>query len=168
MLTAHRHVPSYTLYCCLLGLLYVGCRCQMDQELLSFALKSPPTVMLEAADHLLAAGNTQAAALLYEKGGKLGKAVEMAFAAGMTDVLDSITSQLDQDAEPELLNRCVDAIKALHAGVFVVFLKVFMCPPPAVAQRRALYTLAAHLHCAAPGVLMRCCQLGGMKQPCGC
>jgi hypothetical protein len=54
----------------------------MDQELLSFALKSPPSTMLDAADHLLAAGNTQAAAMLYQKGGKLGKAVEMAFAAG--------------------------------------------------------------------------------------
>lgn len=77
----------------------------MDQELLSFALKSPPATMLDAADHLLAAGNSQAAALLYQKGGKLGKAVEMAFAAGMMDVLDSISTQLDQDADAELLAR---------------------------------------------------------------
>jgi hypothetical protein len=77
----------------------------MDQELLSFALQSPPSIMLDAADHLLAAGNTQAAALLYQKGGKLGKAVEMAFAAGMMDVLDSITAQLDQDADADLLAR---------------------------------------------------------------
>lgn len=77
----------------------------MDQELLSFALKSPPSTMLDAADHLLAAGNTQAAALLYQKGGKLGKAVEMAFAAGMMDVLDTITAQLDQDADANLMAR---------------------------------------------------------------
>lgn len=81
------------------------CRCHMDQELLSFALKSPPTIMLEAADHLLAAGNTQAAALLYQKGGKLGKAVEMAFSAGMMDVLDSITAQLDQGADADLVAK---------------------------------------------------------------
>lgn len=80
----------------------------MDQELLSFALKSPASTMLDAADHLLAAGNTQAAALLYQKGGKLGKAVEMAFAAGMMDVLDSITAQLDQDADAELMSRCAE------------------------------------------------------------
>lgn len=80
-------------------------RCQMDQELLSFALQSPPSTMLDAADHLLAAGNTQAAALLYQKGGKLGKAIEMAFAAGMMDVLDSITAQLDQDADADLMAR---------------------------------------------------------------
>jgi hypothetical protein len=77
----------------------------MDQELLSFALQSPPSTMLDAADHLLAAGNTQAAALLYQKGGKLGKAIEMAFAAGMMDVLDSITAQLDQDADADLMAR---------------------------------------------------------------
>lgn len=80
-------------------------RCQMDQELLSFALQSPPNTILDAADHLLAAGNTQAAALLYQKGGKLGKAVEMVFAAGMMDVLDSITAQLDQDADVDLVAR---------------------------------------------------------------
>lgn len=79
----------------------------MDQELLLFALKSPPATMLDAADHLLATGNSQAAALLYQKGGKLGKAVEMAFAAGMMDVLDSISAQLDQDADAELLARWV-------------------------------------------------------------
>jgi hypothetical protein len=77
----------------------------MDQELLFFALKSPPGIMLDAADHLLAAGNAQAAALLYQKGGKLGKAVDIAFAAGMVDVLDSITAQLDQDADATLLTR---------------------------------------------------------------
>lgn len=77
----------------------------MDQELLSLALKSPPNVMLEAADHLLAAGNAEAAALLYQKGGKLGKALDMAFAAGLYEVLDNIAENLDQDKDPEIMAR---------------------------------------------------------------
>jgi hypothetical protein len=77
----------------------------MDQELLTFALNSPPAVMLEAADHLAASGNAQAAAALYLKGGKAAKAVDMACAGGLVDVLESIAAgQLDTDS-PELISR---------------------------------------------------------------
>eukprot|EP00879_Flechtneria_rotunda_P011811 GHRR01012338.1.p1 GENE.GHRR01012338.1~~GHRR01012338.1.p1 ORF type:complete len:1377 (+),score=585.08 GHRR01012338.1:1099-5229(+) len=81
----------------------------MDQELLSLALKSPPAVMLDAADHLLASGNAEAAALLYQKGGKLGKALDMAFSAGLYDVLDQIAEQLDKAVDPTLMARCAEA-----------------------------------------------------------
>ncbi|WIA30074.1 hypothetical protein OEZ86_000169 [Tetradesmus obliquus] len=81
----------------------------MDQELLSLALKSPPGVMLEAADHLLAAGNAEAAALLYQKGGKLGKALEMALGCGLYGALDSIAEALDKDQDPMLMARCAEA-----------------------------------------------------------
>jgi intraflagellar transport protein 140 len=77
----------------------------MYQELLSLALKSPPAVMLEAADHLLAAGNAEAAALLYQKGGKLGKALEMALGCGLYGALDSIAEALDKDQDPMLMAR---------------------------------------------------------------
>jgi hypothetical protein len=78
----------------------------MDQELLSLALKSPPNVMLEAADHLLAAGNAEAAALLYQKGGKLAKALEMALGCGLYGALDSIAEALDKNQDPLLMARC--------------------------------------------------------------
>lgn len=111
----------------------------MDQELLSFALKSPPAIMLEAADHLLAAGNVQAAARLYQQGGKLGKAVEMAFAAGMVDVLDSITAGLDQDADTELVSRCVCVCVCSAQGPHLS-----ACVPPG---RLSLYTAAQQASC---------------------
>jgi hypothetical protein len=62
-------------------------------------------MMLEAADHLLAAGNAQGAALLYQKAGRLARAVELAFAGGLVDVLDGVASQLGADADVGLLNR---------------------------------------------------------------
>lgn len=80
-------------------------RCGMEQELLSLALKSPPNVMLEAADYLLESGNADAAALLYQKGGHLAKALEMALSSGLYDVLDSIAEAIDQDANPGLMAR---------------------------------------------------------------
>lgn len=77
----------------------------MDQELLSLALKSQPNVMLEAADYLLASGNAEAAALLYQKGGHLAKALEMAFNSGLYDVLDCIAEAIDKDSNPGLMTR---------------------------------------------------------------
>jgi hypothetical protein len=70
-------------------------------------LKSSPDVMVEAADHLLTTGNAEAAALLYQKGGKLGKALEMALSSGLYEVLDSIAEQLNQDSDPVLMARLV-------------------------------------------------------------
>lgn len=80
-------------------------RYDLEQELLSLALKSPPAVMLDAADHLLAQGNGEAAALLYQKGGKMSRAVDMAFSAQLFGVLDSIAEQLGPAGDPALLAR---------------------------------------------------------------
>eukprot|EP00878_Enallax_costatus_P031948 GHUV01035023.1.p1 GENE.GHUV01035023.1~~GHUV01035023.1.p1 ORF type:complete len:310 (+),score=104.54 GHUV01035023.1:79-930(+) len=71
--------------------------------------------MLEAADYLLESGNADAAALLYQKGGHLAKALEMALSSGLYDVLDSIAEAIDQDANPGLMARCAEAfISAGH------------------------------------------------------
>lgn len=60
--------------------------------------------------HTLPTANTgeyEKAATLYMKGGKVSKAVEMCFNANLFDVLQHITDDLKEDADPALFLRYV-------------------------------------------------------------
>lgn len=57
---------------------------ELDGELLGLALKAGPSAMVEAADYLAERGDTSKAVLLYQKGGRLGKAMDLCFASGVS------------------------------------------------------------------------------------
>lgn len=109
---AMERIPEAVRYYSLSGRYSHGARLarryELDGELLALALKSPPAQMLEAADYLYEKGEYDKAAMLYQKGGKLGKAIEMCFSAQLFDVLQHIADQLQPDSDPALFARCGD------------------------------------------------------------
>jgi len=80
---------------------------ELDADLVNLALKSSAAVMVDAADYLNEKGEHERAAMLYMKGGRLGKAVEMCFTAQLFDVLQHIADDMTPDnADPALYMRC--------------------------------------------------------------
>ncbi|CAM9286859.1 unnamed protein product [Discosporangium mesarthrocarpum] len=86
----------------------------MDSELMGFALKSRPSLMLSVAAHFEERGQLERAIQLYQKGGDVPRALDVCFKAGaegrpaMFDVLKSITEDLGSDASPQVLSKCAD------------------------------------------------------------
>jgi hypothetical protein len=72
---------------------------------LGLALQAPAAVQLEAADALLGAGATAAAAQLYQAGGKPARALQLAASAGHLDVLEGIATQLGAGGDPAVVAR---------------------------------------------------------------
>ncbi|GBF91287.1 intraflagellar transport protein [Raphidocelis subcapitata] len=91
-------------------------RCGMLPELLALALQSPQPIMLDAAEHLLAEGNAEGAALLYRKAGRAGRALEVAQAAGLFALVGDIAGAAEEGAAGggggELAARAADALAA--------------------------------------------------------
>ena len=92
-------------------------RSGLDAELMGFALKSRPALMVDVARYFEAKGDLEKAVQLYQRGGDAPKALDLCFAAaadgraGMFDALQSITDALgaeDGSADPETLLRCAD------------------------------------------------------------
>ncbi|CAM9699790.1 unnamed protein product, partial [Choristocarpus tenellus] len=86
----------------------------MDSELMGFALKSRPSIMVSVAAHFESRGQLERAVQLYQKGGDVPRALDVCFRAGsggrpgMFDVLKTITEDLSGDTSPQVLGRCAD------------------------------------------------------------
>ena len=98
----------------------------LRRELLAAALQAPAAVALDAADHLLAEGDAEGAALLYRRGGRPERALAAARAAGLDAVVDDIAAALaageldggggdggdGSGNDPALRRRAADALLA--------------------------------------------------------
>jgi len=86
----------------------------LDSELMSFALKAQPALMIECAQYFEAKGEFEKAVQLYQKGGDIPKSLDLCFKAGnqgrtsMFDVLRTIASELDENANPQTVARCAE------------------------------------------------------------
>ena len=69
---------------------------------------APPKQLVEAAEYFEAQGQAERAVALYQKGGNVGKAVELCFRMRLFDQLRSIADSLGSDAEPALISRCAE------------------------------------------------------------
>jgi intraflagellar transport protein 140 len=78
----------------------------MHGELLTLALESNQRhVQLDAALHFEEAGVADKAALLYQKGGQLGRALDMCFRSELFDAIRAIADELGSatDTDPAVL-----------------------------------------------------------------
>jgi intraflagellar transport protein 140 len=78
----------------------------MHGELLTLALESNQKhVQLDAALHFEEAGVADKAALLYQKGGQLGRALDMCFRSELFDAIRAIADELGNstDTDPAVL-----------------------------------------------------------------
>jgi len=90
----------------------------LDSELMRFALKSTPALMIECAQHFEAKNEIDKAVQLYHKGGDIPRALELCFrigedpkhphAAVAFDMLNTIAQDLGVDSSPQTLARCAD------------------------------------------------------------
>ncbi|KAG5176880.1 putative intraflagellar transport protein 140 [Tribonema minus] len=87
----------------------------MDAELMSFAMQSRPSLMVDAAQYFEDKGELDKAVQLYHKGGDVAHALEICFKAGadgqtgMFELLRAITEELGQasgSTNPQVLVQC--------------------------------------------------------------
>ena len=78
----------------------------LDSELMSLALMSDPEVMTEAAMYYEEKGLNEQAVQLYQKGGRLSRAIDLCFRAQLFDVLRTIADDADEETSPQTLARC--------------------------------------------------------------
>lgn len=83
-------------------------RYNLAADLMQLALRSTPTAMIDTADYLMERGEHEKAAMLYMKGGRVRKAVDMCFSANLFDVLQNITDTLQPGDDPDLIARCAE------------------------------------------------------------
>ncbi|GFS01827.1 intraflagellar transport protein 140 homolog [Elysia marginata] len=80
-----------------------------EDQLLNSALMGRPEDMMEAARHYeTKQGFQDKAVMLYHKAGNYSKALDLAFTTKQFGALQLISSDLDERADPELLQRCAD------------------------------------------------------------
>jgi intraflagellar transport protein 140 len=94
----------------------------MDSELMTFAIKATPSLMLDCAAHFEMKGDYEKAVQLYHKGGDYLHALDICFKAGqggdggktreqkqsMFDMLNTIAQDLGVDSSPQTLARCAE------------------------------------------------------------
>ena len=90
----------------------------LDAELMRYALKSTPALMIECASHFEARGEADKAVQLYHKGGDIPRALDLCFRAGedptnpqavvVFDMLNTIAQDLGADSSPQTLARCAE------------------------------------------------------------
>lgn len=88
----------------------------LDSELMSFALKSRPSSMVDCALYFEQKGEHEKAVQLYQKGGEQGKALNLCFRVGkdgkhgeaMFDVLKGLAEDLGDNATDADLEKCAD------------------------------------------------------------
>ena len=88
----------------------------LDAELMSFALKSRPSSMIDCAEYFESKGEYEKAVQLYQKGGDQGKALSLCFRVGkegkhgdaMFDVLKGVAEDLGENATEAELEKCAD------------------------------------------------------------
>jgi intraflagellar transport protein 140 len=81
---------------------------RMDSELMTLALEGGKELKIEAARYFEAAQSYDKAVMLYQKGGKTPRALELCFRAQLFESLTKISENLDTDTDPALLTRCGD------------------------------------------------------------
>jgi intraflagellar transport protein 140 len=64
--------------------------------------------MISAAEYYESQGMIDKAVMLYHKGGRVGKALEMCFDHSLFQVLANVAEDLDETTDPELLQRAAD------------------------------------------------------------
>ncbi|GFO12432.1 intraflagellar transport protein 140 homolog, partial [Plakobranchus ocellatus] len=80
-----------------------------EDQLLNSALMGRPEDMMEAARYYeTKQGFQDKAVMLYHKAGNYSKALDLAFTTKQFGALQLISSDLDERADPELLQRCAD------------------------------------------------------------
>merc|ERR1712000_647960 len=80
----------------------------MREQMLNLALKSTKADMISAAEYYESQGMIDKAVMLYHKGGRVGKALEMCFDHSLFQVLATVAEDLDETTDPELLQRAAD------------------------------------------------------------
>jgi intraflagellar transport protein 140 len=93
----------------------------MDAELMTFAIKSTPSLMLDTASHFEQKGDLEKAVQLYHKGGDYLHALDICFRVGqgegnvskqqksaMFDMVNIIAQDLGADTSPQILARCAE------------------------------------------------------------
>ena len=91
----------------------------MDTELMSYALKSPVSLILDCAQYFESKNDIQKAIQLYHKGGDLSRALDLCFSLenGSTtisatspifDLINSIATDLGEKTSPQVLARCAE------------------------------------------------------------
>lgn len=77
----------------------------LENDIMSFSLKSPIPVMLQSAAYFEAKGQNEKAVILYMKGKNLKKALDIAVKAKLFDYVKKITAEINPEADNELLNK---------------------------------------------------------------
>jgi intraflagellar transport protein 140 len=100
----------------------------MDSDLMRFALKASPSLMLDCASHFEEKNEYEKAILLYHKGGDLGKALDLCFrgaealnvtikgrskpdtskSQGIFEMMNEIAADLGANTSPQTLARCAE------------------------------------------------------------
>lgn len=80
----------------------------LKHEMVGLALKSSKADMIAAAEFYEQQGMIDKAVTLYHKGGRIAKALELCFANSLYQALAEVSEDLDQDADPELLERAAN------------------------------------------------------------
>jgi intraflagellar transport protein 140 len=91
----------------------------LDAELMRFATKSTPSLMLDCGSYFEAKGDIDNAVQLYHKGGDLPRALDLCFRAGggkgkggaspaIFDMMNVIAKDLGADSSPQTLARCAE------------------------------------------------------------
>jgi intraflagellar transport protein 140 len=103
---------------------------KLDTELMRFALRATPSLMIECAAHFEEKGELEKAVQLYHKGGDLPRALDLCFRAGemqkevarggskaaqaaansngVFDMMNTIVQDLGVDTSPQTLARCAE------------------------------------------------------------
>ncbi|KNC50874.1 Ift140 protein [Thecamonas trahens ATCC 50062] len=84
----------------------LGMKSGMDNMVLQMALQAGETTKLAAAAYFETKNVWDRAILLYHRGGRTAKAVDLAFSTESFDALRELASSLDSSTDPALLNRC--------------------------------------------------------------
>ncbi|XP_059152845.1 intraflagellar transport protein 140 homolog [Physella acuta] len=80
-----------------------------EDQLLNCALLGRPEDIMEAARYYeTKTGQQHKAVMMYHKAGNYSKALELAFTTKQYESLQQISSELDERADPELLQKCAD------------------------------------------------------------
>jgi intraflagellar transport protein 140 len=89
----------------------------LDAELMRFAVKANPSLMLDCATHFEKKGDIEKAIQLYHKGGDIARALDLCFRSSggfqdhsgtIFDLLNSIATDLGENTSPQTLARCAE------------------------------------------------------------
>lgn len=77
----------------------------LENDIMSFSLKSPAPVMLQSAAYFESKGQNEKAVILYMNGKNLKKALDIAVKAKLYDYVKKITGEINPDVDHQVLNK---------------------------------------------------------------